>query len=135
MHAFMKNFWKWLRHYVSPAFLVLLVASFILWYLSKLSYTYVTEQPVHLLINDQPVDVVCVIEGQGSTLFGHRVHADRTLHIPLEELRCRPVHEEGHEGKWRIDPQTLQQAIAVRYNDVKILSVGVVPEIDAPNGL
>ena len=35
----------WLRRYVSPVFLALLVASFILWYIAKLNYTYTTEQP------------------------------------------------------------------------------------------
>ena len=35
----------WLRRYISPVFLALLVASFILWYIAKLNYTYTTEQP------------------------------------------------------------------------------------------
>ena len=33
----------WLRRYISPVFLALLVASFILWYIAKLNYTYTTE--------------------------------------------------------------------------------------------
>ena len=33
----MENFVRWLRQYVSPVFLALLVASFILWYIAKLS--------------------------------------------------------------------------------------------------
>lgn len=128
----MEKIWKWVRRYVSPAFLVLLVASFILWYISKLSYTYVTEQQVHLVIEEQPVEVVCVVEGIGTNLFANRFHANRTLHIPLEELRYEPSHEEGHEGKLRIDPQSLQQAITLRYTDIKIISVGAIPEIDQP---
>ena len=32
----------WLRRYISPVFLALLVASFILWYIAKLNYTYTT---------------------------------------------------------------------------------------------
>ena len=35
---------KWMHRYVSPVFLALLMASFILWYIAKLSYIYTTEQ-------------------------------------------------------------------------------------------
>lgn len=128
----MESLWKWMRSYVSPVFLVLLVASFILWYLSKLSYTYVAEQPLHLMIDDQPLEVTCRVEGLGSSLFAHRFHPGRTLHIPLEELQWEVSPETEGEEKLRIDPQSLQEAIAVRCNDMKILSVGAVPEIDRP---
>ena len=131
MQAVMKYIWKWLRHYVSPAFLVLLLASFILWFISKLSSSYVIEETVHLLVEDRPVEVRCVIEGPGSSLFMHRIQS-RTLHIPLEELHYRTLRDPEHAGLLRLDPQTVQQAIAVRMSDVKILSVGAVPEIEAP---
>ena len=45
----MENLMHWMRRYVSPVFLALLVASFILWYIAKLSYTYTTEQTVRTL--------------------------------------------------------------------------------------
>ena len=35
----MENLWKLLHRYVSPVFLSMLVAAFILWYIAKLSYT------------------------------------------------------------------------------------------------
>lgn len=35
----MESIVNWLRRYVSAVFLALLVASFILWYIAKLSYT------------------------------------------------------------------------------------------------
>ena len=40
---------KWMHRYVSPVFLALLMASFILWYIAKLSYIYTTEQKVRVL--------------------------------------------------------------------------------------
>ena len=40
--------------------------------------------------------------------------------------------EEGHEGKVVIDPQSLQSAISVRYSDIKVVSIGAVPELDYP---
>ena len=94
------NLLKWMHRYVSPVFLALLVASFILWYIAKLSYTYTTEQVV--------------------------------LRIPLSELKYKRSREEGHEGKVVIDPQSLQSAISVRYSDIKVVSIGAVPELDYP---
>ncbi len=126
----MENFWKWMHRYVSPVFLVMLVASFILWFIAKLNYTYMTEQQVQLLIDGRPVEVTCMVEGLGTNLFGYKVYSNKTLRIPLTELRYEVVQEEGHEGRIRIDPQSLQSAISLRYSDIKIISVGEVPEIE-----
>ena len=46
----------WLRRYVSPVFLALLVASFILWYIAKLNYTYTTEQPFTVNVDGERVE-------------------------------------------------------------------------------
>ncbi len=127
----MEKFWKWMHRYVSPVFLVMLVASFILWFIAKLNYTYMTEQKVQLLIDGRPVEVTCLVEGLGTNLFGYKVYSNKTLRIPLTELRYEVAQEEGHEGKIRIDPQSLQSAISMRYSDIKIISVGEVPEIEA----
>ncbi len=126
----MENFWKWMHRYVSPVFLVMLVASFILWFIAKLNYTYMTEQQVQLLIDGRPVEVTCMVEGLGTNLFGYKVYSNKTLRIPLTELRYEVAQEEGHEGRIRIDPQSLQSAISLRYSDIKIISVGEVPEIE-----
>lgn len=123
---------KWLHRYVSPVFLALLVASFILWYIAKLSYTYTTEQTVRVNVDGEPFEVTCVVEGVGTNLFGYRVYMNKTLRIPLAELKYKRSHEEGHEGKIVIDPQSLQNAISLRVSDIKVISVGTVPEIDKP---
>lgn len=128
----MENFLKWMHRYVSPVFLALLVASFILWYIAKLSYTYTTEQTVHVNVDGEPFEVTCVVEGVGTNLFGYRVYMNKSLRIPLSELKYRRSREEGHEGKLIIDPQSLQSAISVRISDIKIVSIGAVPEIDNP---
>lgn len=49
----MESIVNWLRRYVSAVFLALLVASFILWYIAKLSYTYTTEQHVRVNVDGQ----------------------------------------------------------------------------------
>ena len=91
----MENLLKWMRRYVSPVFLALLVASFILWYLAKLTYMYTTEQTIRLSIDGQPVEITCVVEGVGTNLFGYRVYMNKTLRIPLAELKTRRATGEG----------------------------------------
>ena len=93
----MENLLHTMRRYVSPVFLALLVASFILWYIAKLSYTYTTEQHVRLNIDGQRIEVTCVVEGVGTNLFGYRVYMNKTLRIPLDEIQVERSREEGHE--------------------------------------
>ena len=109
-----------MHRYVSPVFLALLVASFILWYIVRVS------------VDGQPFEVTCVVEGVGTNLFGYRVYMNKTLRIPLAELKTKRSYEEGHEGKLIIDPQSLQNALAPRFSDIKIISIGDIPEIDVP---
>ncbi len=128
----MDNLLKRMRRYVSPVFLALLVASFILWYIAKLNYTYSTRQDVRVEVDGVPFVVTCVVEGVGTNLFGYRMYMNKTLRIPLSDLKYRVSREEGHEGKLLIDPKSLQSAIAVQLSDIKVISVDGVPEIDKP---
>ena len=128
----MENLLHTMRRYVSPVFLALLVASFILWYIAKLSYTYTTEQQVRLNIDGQRIEVTCVVEGVGTNLFGYRVYMNKTLRIPLDEIKVERSRAEGHETKYVIEPQSLQKALSTRFSDIKIISVGDIPEIDIP---
>ena len=128
----MENLLHRMRRYVSPVFLALLVASFILWYIAKLSYTYTTEQTVRVSVDGQPFEVTCVVEGIGTNLFGYRVYMNKRLRIPLSELKTHASQEEAHEGKLVIDPQSLEHDISVRFSDINVISVNPTPEIDAP---
>ena len=119
---------KWMHRYVSPVFLALLMASFILWYIAKLSYIYTTEQKVRVDVDGQVFDVTC------TNLFGYQVYMNKTLRIPLSALKYKRSREEGHEGRIIIDPQSLQNAISVKFSDIKITSIDAVPEIDFPDG-
>lgn len=128
----MESILSWLRRYISPVFLALLMASFILWYIAKLSYTYTTEQLVHLNIDGEQFEVTCVVEGVGTNLFGYKAYMNKTLRIPLSELKYKRSHEEGGEEMLVINPQSLQSAISVRFSDIKVISIGSVPEIKTP---
>ena len=128
----MDHFLKWLQRYVSPVFLVMLVASFILWYLAKLNYTYSTRQDVRVEVDGVPFEVTCVVQGVGTNLFGYQLYMNKTLRIPLASLNYTVSTEPGHEAKLILDPMSLQNAIAVQLSDIQVLSVEGVPEIDIP---
>lgn len=128
----MNKLMGWMRHYVSPVFLAFLVASFFLWYIAKLNYTYSTRQEVQVEIDGVPIEVTCVVEGVGTNLFRYSAYMDKKLKLSLKDLVYAECTEEGHEGKIRIDAKSLQSAIAVHLSDIKVLSVDAVPEIDIP---
>ena len=128
----METFLRWLHRYVSPVFLVMLVASFILWYIAKLSYTYTTDYVVSINTDGEKYKVACIFEGVGTNLVSYHTSLGKSVKIPLSELKYKKSREEGHEGMLIIDPQSLQHAIAVRFSDVKVSSIGAVPEIPVP---
>lgn len=128
----METFLRLLHRYVSPIFLVMLVASFILWYIAKLSYTYTTEYTVSINTDGEKYKVVCIFEGVGTNLISYHTSLGKSVKIPLSELKYKKSREEGHEGMLIIDPQSLQHAIAVRFSDVKVSSIGAIPEIPLP---
>ena len=104
----------------------MLVASFVLWYLSKLNYTYTTEHDVLVHVDGENVDVRCVIEGQGTNLLAYKINRRTQLRVPLSELKYRRVRNEDDEQSSyhvEIDKQSLQDAIATRCSDIKIVSI------------
>ena len=124
-----------LRKYISPVFLVLLGVSFTLWYISKLNYTYTTDFNIKVKVADERIIVPCVVEGKGTTLFGYGFYTPRRANIPLSELNYDVVEmpyidENGVVDtlltirKAHISPISMQDAISVRFSDLKILSVG-----------
>lgn len=132
------------RHYVSPVFVTLFCASFVLWYIVKLDHTYTTEYAVHVNIDGERLRVPCVVEGKGATLFGYRVYMHRQIRIPLSELKytveqyvVEPQSEDEDptvgESYCIIDPQSLQNAISVRISDIKVISIGNIPPLPMPD--
>lgn len=139
--ALLKTWAQKLRNYISPVFLVLLAVSFTLWYISKLNYTYTTDFNIKVKVNGERLVVPCVVEGKGTTLFGYGFYASRRATIPLDELNYDIIEElatpvEGmptdslaKEYKVRISPISMQDAISVRFSDLKIVSVGDFDDI------
>ena len=138
--ALLKVWAQKLRNYISPVFLAMLAVSFTLWYISKLDYTYTTDFNIKVKVDGERVVVPCVVEGKGTNLFGYGFYQSRRVNIPLSELNydiveAPVINEEGDvdtlatEYKVRISPISMQDAISVRFSDLKIVSVGDFDDI------
>ncbi|MFI3282374.1 MAG: hypothetical protein SNG10_02450 [Rikenellaceae bacterium] len=131
MHLSQLEVMKNLRKWISPIFLMMLVASFVLWYIAKLSYTYTTELNVDVEIEGQVIDVKCVVQGVGTNLFGYKIKGGRDLKIPISELRYDAI---GADSVVSITPTSLSGAISVRYSDIKIISIDAQTDLEmTPN--
>ena len=138
-----KAFFRLLRRYVSPVFIAMFVLAFILWYISKLNYTYTTDFDIKVKVDNERIIVPCVVEGKGTTLFGYGFYAPRRANIPLSELSYEVVEQPVIDAngvvdtlsairKAHISPISMQDAISVRFSDLKILSVGNFDDIPLP---
>ncbi|MBO7220486.1 MAG: hypothetical protein J6V21_04785 [Alistipes sp.] len=142
--ALLKTWAQKLRNYISPVFLAMLAVSFTLWYISKLNYTYTTDFNIKVKVDGERIVVPCVVEGKGTTLFGYGFYTPRRANIPLSELNYEVVEtpyidENGVvdtlvvNRKAHISAISMQDAISVRFSDLKILSVGNFDDITLPD--
>lgn len=127
-----KAFLRGLKRTVSPVFIALFVASFVLWYIAKLNYTYTADYVVKLNVDGYRLEVPCVVEGVGSNLMNHKIKIGKRFRIPMSELEHRDVYTEDSVRMIAIDPVSMRNALAVRISDIKIISLGEIPAID-PN--
>lgn len=127
MGKFLKSVDNFFRNSVSPIFVLMLFVSFALWYISKLDYDYTTNIPVRVNIDGYKFKVECTAEGRGSALMAHRfnlvdktrLNFSRILHAPLAADSCEIV----------LSPSSLMNAIAITYPEIRIISIGTVPNI------
>lgn len=120
--------WKQLRKFISVPFLVALFLSFAMWYAIKLSYTYKTEIPVHVNVDGHEFEINCIVEGQGTRLFARRYYNGEGMELNWSDLDVSP--SAINPGWVVISPYSLQNAISARNTDIKIISVGPIPEIE-----
>lgn len=123
--SYLKNLGK---RYITPAFLAILFASFFLWYITKLSYTYTTEMPFSINVDGEKFRVECLVEATGQRIIAHRYFSKRTLNLRSSDLQM--ISSPDHEGEYIITPLSLQNAISLRYGDIKIVSVGEIPPLE-----
>lgn len=124
----MKKYFAWIKRYISPVFVMLFVASFILWYIAKLSYTYTTDYVAKLNINGYHIDVNCVVEGLGTNLLNYKYKlGSKRIRLTLDELDYERTLSADSVRVINIKPASLQSALSVRVSDIKIISVGDIP--------
>lgn len=127
-----KEILKKIRSYISPVYVTMLFAAFVLWYITKLGETYTTDHEVVAMIDgDQELTVKCTIRGKGTNLVGYTLFSRRDVFdIPSTELTfdMKSVAEDG-TPMHHVATTSLQQAIAARMTGVEVLSVGAVPPI------
>jgi len=127
-----KEILKKIRSCISPVYVTMLFAAFVLWYITKLGETYTTDHEVVAVIDgDQEVTVKCTIRGKGTNLVGYTLFSRRDVFdIPSTELTfdMESVAEDG-TPMHHVATTSLQQAIAARMTGVEVLSVGAVPAI------
>lgn len=132
-----KLLWLRWRRAISPVYIGLLCASFLLWYILKLQYTYTTNFSVLINVDGERLRVPCVVEGKGTNLLGYRVYDRKELKLPLADLKYTITEDWDDagelQGRWyELDPQSVRSAISVRFSDIKVISVGDIPLMAVP---
>jgi len=118
---------RWLRRHISVTFLLLVLLSTLLWFLTKLSYTYVAEVPVRVFVDDNRLVVKAMAEGSGYRLFTLRYIPGDAVRVTLDQVNATP--SPTTKGSFIIDPLSLQNAISVHLSNLKIISIEPLPEI------
>ena len=129
--SMIKELYKQLRSYVSPTYVAMLFAAFVLWYIAKLGDTYTTDHEVVVVVDGERLNVDCVIRGKGTNLIGYTLFSQSDeFEIPSTELTfdMDSVDEEGRRLH-HISTVSMQQALAARMTGVDIVSVGALPSI------
>lgn len=130
MGKFVQDFKRVSRQYTSPVFIVFLFASFVMWYIAKLNYTYTTILPFEITINGEKIRVHCMAEGVGYRLFAHPFYGRTNLRLQLSDVKTIPSEEDS--TLLYITPESIKNAITTRNSDIKIISVEEIPTIHKP---
>lgn len=128
-----KSIYQWVRQQISPVFIIMLIAAFVWWYITKLRDTYTTEHTVTIVVDGQSVPVNCKIRGKGTDLIGYTLLKSRSkFSIATNELSFDREREERDSTgliKRYISPVSLEQVLEGRMNEVDVISVGAIPPI------
>ncbi|MBO5216419.1 MAG: hypothetical protein J6B41_01550 [Alistipes sp.] len=130
LHEILSVLKGWLKRYVSPAFVVLFCASFVLWYVLKLGDTYVAEYNLNVEVSGYEVEVPCTVTAKGTDLLEVRRYQHRSLVIPLEDLEYdikTKIADDGDSVQYyKISRESMQNEISIRLKQAEIV-VGSVP--------
>jgi hypothetical protein len=124
-------FFKRIMSYITPGYVAMVVAAFILWYITKLGENYTTDHEVVVVIEGKSYDVDCTIRGKGTNLISHTLsRRGSDFVIPAEELSFdKEVTDDNGLTYRHVTNVSLQQALNARMSDVDVIAVGAVPMI------
>jgi hypothetical protein len=130
MGKFIDNLKK-VRSYISPVYVTMLFAAFILWYITKLGETYTTDEQVTVVIDGQEYEVDCTIRGRGTNLINYTMKSKKSSFTILSTELSFDKEEVNEDGDLmrHISAVSLQQALSARMIDVDIITLGAVPTI------
>ena len=128
---FIRSIFRWLRSWVSPVYMAMLFAAFVLWFITKLGDTYTTEHEVVVNIDNVEYVVDCTIRGKGTDLVHYTLSSKRSCFtIPLTDLtQDKPMVDNDGNTIVHITAESVKHALAQRMNGVDVISVGSVPVI------
>lgn len=128
---FIREIFGWVRRCVSPVYVTMLFASFVLWFITKLGDTYTTDHEVVVIIDNKEYVVDCTIRGKGTDLVHYTLSSERSCFtLPLSDLtQDKPMVDNDGNSIVHITAESMKLALAQRMGNVDVVSVGSVPVI------
>jgi hypothetical protein len=110
---------------------MMLVAAFVLWFITKLGDEYTTDHEVTVVIEDVEYTVNCTIRGKGTDLIYYTLSSTRSsFTIPINDLTLdKPLVDSNGNSIVHITAESLKLALAQRMDNIEVVSVGSVPVI------
>lgn len=122
-----------LRRLSNPVFLVLLLLSFVLWYVVKLSYTYTTYINIPVYVDDVRYNVRTNVEGNGYQILLQNIAPRRnSVELSSEDLDLTP--SALYPDMYEVPPLVLQNQISSKITELKIISVETSVDIYISDG-
>jgi hypothetical protein len=105
--------------------------------LTLITDTYTTEYNILVNVDGQTIRIPSVVEGVGTNLLGYRNYTHKEIKLHLADLKySKGSVEDEQTGEsqecYILDPQSIQNAISVRFSDIKIVSLGDIPPLPIP---
>lgn len=126
-----KSFIRRIISYITPGYVAMVVAAFVLWYITKLGENYTTDHDVVVVIEGKSYDVDCTIRGKGTNLISYTLSNRRNNFVvsPAELSFDKEVTDDNGRTYRHVTSVSLQQALNARMNDVDVIAVGAVPMV------
>lgn len=126
-----KSFFRRIISYITPGYVAMVVAAFVLWYITKLGENYTTDHEVVVVIEGKSYDVDCTIRGKGTNLISYTLSNRRNNFVvsPAELSFDKEVTDDNGRTYRHVTSVSLQQALNARMNDIDVIAVGAVPMV------